>query len=188
MWRFYPLSRRHHTRPKELPSLPNGRSYFAVVDVEALVMGKMDIVEQVAFILVDIYGNEVVAEKHMIYQPLNADQLAHSYNIDIKNVQKGIDGYKLVTQDNYIHDNPYIYERWGPVRKRIVQMCQLYAAAVYAKGIELEARVFYGELPLMDLAWWGCPRYPGQVHDPLAEIRFFAGWIPDLITKRYFVC
>lgn len=186
MWRF--ARRRPAPTVSDMPQLPNGKAYFAVIDVEALVMGKMDIVEQVAIVLVDIYGQEVLGEKHMIYQPLNASQLAHSYGMDQQIVQKAIDGYALVTHDNYIHDNPYSYERWGSVRRRINSICQQYAVAVYAKGIALEYRVFYGELPFWDLAWWACPRYPGEVHDPLCECRFFSQYIPDLIRRPVYVC
>lgn len=185
MWRF------SHQRPAratgDVPELPNGKVYYAVIDVEALVMGKVDIVEQVAVVLVDMYGQEVLGEKHMIYQPLNAAQLAKSYSIDQQAVQKAIDGYALVTRDNYVHDNPYSAERWGVVRKRIVSMCQRYAVAVYAKGIALEYRVFYGELPFWDLAWWGCAKYPHAVHDPLNECRFFSQYIPDLIRRPVYL-
>ena len=172
----------------DIPQLTGGRAYFAVIDVEALVMGKMDIVEQVAIVLVDVFGKEVLGEKHMIFQPMNAEQLAQSYHLDPHIVQKGIDGYTLVTRDNYVHDNPYVFERWGPVRKRIVNICQRYAMAVYAKGIALEYRVFYGELPFWDLAWWGAPKYPGDVHDPLNECRFFSQYIPDLVRRPTYIC
>ena len=184
------IRRMHEPQPPPIPipELVDGKSHFAVIDVEALVMGKMDIVEQVAIILVNMYGREVLAEKHMIYQPMNAEQLVQAYDLEPQVVQRGIDGYMLVTHDNYVHDNPYSYERWGTVRKRVVHICQMYALAVYAKGIALEYRVFYGELPFLDLVWWGAKKYPGEVHDPLLECRFFAQYIPDLIKGPVYVC
>jgi hypothetical protein len=188
MWRFAMRRRKPKLSPYEIPILPNGRAYYAVIDVEALIIGNMDIVEQVAIVFVDMWGREALGVKYQIYQPMNASQIAYSYGIDQQLVQKGIDGYTLVTHDNYIHDNPYSCERWGAVRKRIINMCELHAIEVYAKGIDLEYRVFYGELPFLDLAWWGCPKYPGEVHDPLCECRFFSQYIPDLIKRPVYIC
>ena len=186
MWRI--ARKKAIPQADDIPILPNGKNYFIVIDVEALVTKKTDVVEQLAIVVVDMYGQEVLGEKHMIYQPMNSAKLAQSYKLDQQEVQKAIDGYTLVTRDNYIHDNPYKYKRWGPVRKRVITICQLYAIAVYAKGISLEYRVFYGELPFWDLAWWGCPKYPGEVHDPLSECRFFSQYIPDLIRRPVYIC
>ena len=170
-----------------LPKLPNDQPYYAVIDVEALVMGRVDVVEQAAILLVDSYGREVLGEKHMIFQPLSAEQLASSYNLDRADVDRGIYGYELVTQDGYVHADPSTYERWGAVRKRIQLICQYYATVVYAKGIDLEDRVFYGELPFYDLAWFGAKRYPLPVHDPLMECRFFSQFVPDLIRRPVYL-
>ena len=180
--------RRKRQVPLSDTYLPGGRSYFAVIDVEALVMDRIDVVEQVAIVLVDLFGREVLGEKHMIYQPLDSGGLSRSYGVGIDNVQKAIDGYRKVTRDDYIHRDPFAYERWGPVRKRLTQICRDYAVAVYAKGIALEYRVFYGELPFWDLAWWSAPKYPGEVHDPLCECRFFSQYIPDLIRNPVYIC
>ena len=188
MWRFGQGRKKESPPQQAIPYLPGGKAYYAVIDVEALVLGKMDIVEQVAIVLVDMFGYEVLGEKHMIYQPMSAVQISKAYGLDSVIVQKGIDGYKLVTHDDYIHADVYNYERWGSIRKRTIQICHLYAMAVYAKGISLEYRVFYGELPFWDLAWWGAPKYPGEVHDPLSECRFFSQFIPDLIRQPVYVC
>lgn len=170
-----------------LPYLPEGRAYYAVIDVEALVMGRVDVVLQAAIVLVDAYGREVLGEKHMVYQPLTADQLAASYNLDRSFVDRGIQGYEMITQDSYVHADANRFERWGAVRKRIQQICQRHAVAVYAKGIDLEYRVFYGELPFYDLAWYGCPKYPLPVHDPLMECRYFSAFIPDLVRRPVYL-
>jgi hypothetical protein len=182
---YGPVSQGLETGP--LPYLPDGRSYYAVIDVEALVMGRVDVVLQAAIVVVDAFGREMLGEKHMVYQPLNAEQLAASYNLDRAIVDRGVYGYELVTHDNYVHADPNRFERWGAVRKRIQQICQRYALVVYAKGIELEYRVFYGELPFYDLAWYGCPKYPLPVHDPLMECRYFSSWIPDLISRPVYL-
>lgn len=173
-----------------MPQLPLGRSYYAVIDVEALVTPKVDIVEQVGFVLVDALGREVLGEKHMIFQPFNADQIARRYAMNPAEVYRAVAGYRLVTRDNYVHDYPqlYGYKQWGPVRKRITQICRQYAAATFAKGMELEYRVFFGEIPFLDLAWWGAPKYPNEIHDPLSECRFFSQFIPDLQNRPVYIC
>ena len=192
MWRFRRRlpgggDQQQQPPPPPVPELPLGRAYYAVIDVEALVFGRVDIVEQVAIVLVDMFGREVLGEKHMIYQAMTSHQLAESYSLDPQNVQRGIQGYEMITHDGYMHNDPSTYERWGTVRKRIMQICQRYAVAVYAKGIALEYRVFYGELPFFDLAWWGAPKYPHEVHDPLSECRFFSQFIPDLIRRPVYL-
>ena len=110
--------------------------------------------------------------------------------MDTAVVLKAVDGYRKVTHDNYVHDYPmlYGYKQWGPVRKRITQICRLYAVCAYAKGMDLEYRVFFGEIPFLDLAWWGAPKYPNDVHDPLSECRFFSQYIPDLLNRPVYIC
>ena len=188
MWRFRQRFGQLQPPPiQDIPYLPLGRSYYAVIDVEAIILGKVDMVEQAAIVLVDCLGQEVLGEKHMIYQPMDAGQLGAAYEVDPETVQRGIAGYEKVTHDGYIHADVSFYERWGIVRKRIVRICQRYAVAVYAKGIDLEYRVFYGELPFFDLAWYGAQKYPLAVHDPLMECRFFRQWIPDLLRQPMYI-
>lgn len=175
------------TETGPLPYLPLGRSYYAVIDVEALVMGHVDVVLQAAIVVVDAYGCEALAEKHMVYQPLTAPQLEASYKLEPSIVDRGIRGYETITQDSYIHADSTRYARWGAVRKRLQQICQRYAVVVYAKGIDLEYRVFYGELPFYDLAWYGATKYPLPVHDPLMECRYFVQFIPDLIRQPVYL-
>lgn len=170
-----------------LPTLPKGKTYYAVIDIEALVLGVADVIEQVGIVLVDIYGEEALGEKHMVFQPMDARKLAIVYGTDIQTVERAVEGYERITQDSYIHGDRRATELWGYVRERIVQICQLYAVAVYAKGMALESRVFYGDLFFSDLAWWGACKYPNPVHDPLSECRFFAQFIPDLIRRPVYV-
>lgn len=172
-------------RKTELP-LPAGRQYYAVIDVEAIVLTHVvNVVEQLAFVLYSEEGAEVWAEKHMIYQPYDERSLSEMYDVDIQTVKKSADAYRRITGDNPIHPNPIVHERWTDVRKHVQRACRDHAATVYAKGISLESSVFYGALDFQDLAWWGCPKYPLPIHDPLNECRFFAQWIPEIRTRQY---
>lgn len=167
-------------------NLPNGKSYYAVIDVEALILGDViNIVEQIAFVLYNINGVEVWAEKHMIYQPNNVDSLSKMYGVSRETVQKSVDAYSRITQDDPVHANSKVFSRWSNVRKHIQRACRDHAAVVYAKGPALEASVFYGTIEFLDLAWWGCPKYPLAVHDPLLECRFFAQFIPEIRQYAY---
>ena len=172
-------------RRSELP-LEGGRMYFAVIDVEALILGDViNIVEQVAFVLYSVDGVEVWAEKHMIEQPYNGDELSRMYGVDRGVVQRSIDAYKRITGDEPVHPRNSGFERWAAVRKHIQKACHDHAAVVYAKGTSLEASVFYGAIQFDDLAWWGCPKYPLSLHDPLKECRFFAQFIPEIRNRAY---
>lgn len=170
-----------------------GKAYFAVIDVEALIMystrssNAINIVEQVAIVLIDQYGREVLGEKHMIYQPMDNEQLASSYGISLEAVKKSSDAYTRITGDYPVHRDPKKYEKWSDVRKRVLHLCREYALIVYAKGITLENSVFYGEIEFHDLAWYGCPKYPLPLHDPLQECRFFAQYIPETYPRPYYI-
>lgn len=171
----------HHKT--ELP-LGGGRQYYAVIDVEALVLGSVvNVVEQVAFVLYDVNGREVWAEKHSIYQPYDIANLVAIYGVPQAIVEKSVEAYKRITGDDPVHSDHAKHERWSEVRKHIQKSCQYHAAAVYAKGTSLEASVFYGAIEFLDLAWWGCPKYPLPIHDPLKECRFFATYIPEIRAK-----
>jgi len=172
-------------RKPELP-LPGGRIYYAVIDVEALILGNViNIVEQVAFVLYSLDGAEVWAEKHMIYQPHTGEALSRMYGVDMEIVQRSVDAYKRITGDEPVHSNMRTFERWSDVRRHIQKACHDHASTVYAKGTSLEASVFYGTIEFQDLAWFGCPRYPLPLHDPLKECRFFAQWIPEIRNQAY---
>ncbi|MDR3540720.1 MAG: hypothetical protein P4L69_07080 [Desulfosporosinus sp.] len=172
-------------RKTELPLL-GGKVYYAVIDVEALILGKViNIVEQVAFVLYSIDGAEVWAEKHMIYQPHTGEELSRMYGVDLETVQQSVNAYKRITGDEPVHSNPRIFERWSDVRRHIQKACHDHTATVYAKGISLETSVFYGTITFQDLAWFGCPRYPLPLHDPLKECRFFAQFIPEIRNRIY---
>ena len=167
-------------RTTELP-LQGGREYYAVIDVEALILGNViNIVEQIAFVLYDIDGAEVWAEKHMITQPHTGEELSKMYSVDMGVVQRSVDAYRRITGDDPIHRDPRAFERWSDVRKHIQKACHDHALSVYAKGPSLEISVFYGAIDFQDLAFFGCPKYPLSPHDPLKECRFFAQWIPEI--------
>lgn len=168
---------------RELP-LPRGKNYYAVIDVEALVIGSIvNVVEQVAFVLYDLDGREVWAEKHWIYQPYDCLGLTMLYGVQPSIVEKSMEAYRRITGDEPVHADALRFTRWADVRRHVQRSCRFHAAAVYAKGIQLESSVFYGTIDFRDLAWWGCPKYPLALHDPLSECRFFANYIPEIRAR-----
>jgi len=155
-----------------------------VVDVEALILGNViNIVEQIAFVLYDADGREAWAEKHFIYQPHGAEALSQIYGTPIEVVDESIYHYKRITGDEPVHADAARFPRWAGIRKHVQRALADHAAAVYAKGISLETSVFYGAVNFLDLAWWGCPRFPLPLHDPLVECRFFANYIPEIRAR-----
>lgn len=162
-----------------------GEIGYAVIDVEALMLGPVKVVEQVACILLAAStGCEVFAEKHMVYQPFDAAGLCAHYGQPPEVVKRAIDGYILVTRDNPVHNDPRINPSWSAVRNRIRKILRRRAIKVYAKGAALERTVFGTSMEIQDLEWYGCEKYPLPVHDPLLECRFFAKFIPELKTAR----
>jgi len=154
---------------------------YAVVDVEAIVVpGIINIVEQIAYVLCDQNGMEVLAEKYFVYQPKSESDIAAEYGIPLEVVRKSADAYRSITGDEPIHSDKSKYTEWAVVKRHILEILKERAYLIYAKGINLENSVFNGELPLRDLAWWGVPKYPYQVHDPLDECRFFSKYIPEI--------
>lgn len=158
-----------------------GELGYAVIDVEALMLGAVKVVEQVACVIMSAStGSEIFAEKHMVYQPFNAEGLSKYYSHPVSAVQNAIAGYTCVTHDNPVHDNPMVNPPWNAVRNRIRKILTRRAIRIYAKGAALERTVFGSSMAIQDLEDFNCPKYPGAVHDPLLECRFFAQYIPEL--------
>ena len=159
---------------------------YAVIDVEVLLLGPVKVVEQLACIIMSSTdGKEVFSEKHIVYQPHDKENLILRYGQPESVVQRAIDGYTMVTQDNFVHDDPLIHPSWSAVRNRIRKILRRRAIKVYAKGAGLERIVFGSSLDIDDLEWYGCPKYPGMIHDPLEECRFFAKYIPELVAPNF---
>lgn len=169
--------------------LPPDRLYYAVVDAEALVFvcgprqRTINIVEQLAFVLYDDDGQEVWAEKHLIYQPHGVKDISEMYGAELGEVQRSVDAYRMITGDDPVHSDLRVHERWAPVRRHVLRALQFHALRVYAKGPALESSILYNTVPIFDLAMFGCPRYPLPVHDPLLECRFFAYYIPEVRAR-----
>lgn len=164
-----------------------GEIGYAVIDVEALMLGPVKVVEQVACVIVSAAtGKEIFAEKHMVYQPHNAEGLVRHYGQPMEVVQRAIDGYVMITHDDPVHENPMIHPTWSAVRNRIRKILRRRAIRIYAKGASLERTVFGSSLEISDLEWYGCPKYPEAVHDPLLECRFFAKHIPEVAGVIHF--
>lgn len=158
---------------------------YAVIDVEALILGPVKVVEQVACVIISAATcQEIFAEKHMVYQPFGPDGLVTHYGQPMSVVQKAIDGYTYITRDDPVHNDPMIHPTWSAVRNRIRKILRRRAIRIYAKGASLERTVFGSTLDICDLEWTGCPRYPEPVHDPLLECRFFSQYIPELALRR----
>jgi hypothetical protein len=162
-----------------------GEIGYAVIDVEALMLGPVKVVEQIACIIVSAAsGSEVFAEKHVVFQPFNKEGLVAHYGQPLDLVQRAIDGYVKVTGDDPVHDNPRDHPPWSAVRNRLRKILRRRAIKIYAKGAALERTVFGSTLDIQDLEWYGCPKYPLEIHDPLAECRFFAQYIPELSSRN----
>jgi hypothetical protein len=162
-----------------------GEIGYAVIDVEALILGPVKVVEQVACVIISAStGLEVFAEKHIVYQPYDANGLVQHYGQSMETTMIAIDGYVTVTHDNPIHDDSRIHPSWGAVRNRLRKILRRRAIKIYAKGANLERIVFGSTLDIDDLEWFGCPKYPEKVHDPLLECRFFARYIPELSVRN----
>ena len=155
---------------------------YAVIDVEALMVGPIvKIVEQVAFVLVSASdGRELLAEKHIVYQHFNAEELAVHYNQSAQTIENAVAIYKRLTQDDPVHSDPAVYPTWSAVRNRIRKILRRRAIKIYAKGAGLERTVFGKSFDIYDLEWSGCPKFPEAVHDPLEECRFFSKYIPEM--------
>lgn len=177
----------------ELP-LEGGKCFYAVIDAEAIVLSNVvndsgnlvniNVVESIAFVLYNIDGTQVWGERHEIYQPHNAEKLAKIYGVRKELVQTSYDAYKRITGDpNPVHADPLIHKRWCEIRKHIQRACEDHAIVVYAKGTTLEASIFYGAIEFVDLALYGCPKYPYPVHDPFKECQFFAQFIPEIRAR-----
>jgi hypothetical protein len=171
---------------------------YAVVDVEALLLGPVvRVVEQVGFVLISAEtGAEVLGEKHIIYQPYDTAGLCAHYGQPLPVVEWAVSAYKRITGDDPVHTDPGQNPSWSAVRTRIRKICRRRAIKVYAKGAALERTVFSGAFEIADLEWCvdcvrklnfhllcrtGCPKYPGLIHDPLCECRYFAQFIPELM-------
>lgn len=151
-----------------------------VIDVEALVLGSIGkyIVEQVAYVVVDGYGKEMTSCKCIIYQPLNAHELVSAIGCSFDDVSTAIYHYKRITRDaSYIHAD-ISFPDWDTMKDIITFTQRRFNATVYAKGAKMESQLFHDSFHVHELAAYGCPKYPHQVHDPLSECFFFAQYLP----------
>jgi hypothetical protein len=154
-----------------------------VVDLEALVFASRRapcVAEQAAYVIVDAAGREVEAAHFVVLQDRDADTLAAAYGLPRREVAAAVDAYCRITGDaDAVHIGAGAVP-WRDVR-RCLEAAAGRAGIVYAKGAELERRLL-PELRarLYDLEWFGCPRFPHKPHDPLAECRFFAQYVPVL--------
>ena len=163
--------------------------YVAVIDVEALVLGPVvRVVEQVAFAMYNIVtGQEVMSEKHMIYQPMNTRALIQTYsNIPAYIIENSVAAYKRITADEPIHNDPLLHLSWQSIRKRLTTILRKRNIRVYAKGAAMERAVFGHAFTIVDLEDYGCPKYPLPIHDPQAECRFFIKFAPEFAGRTWF--
>lgn len=159
-----------------------GEAGYGLVDVEALIIGpRVKVVEQVAILLISAEtGDELVAEKHIVYQPYDTSALSAKYGQDIRTVIGSVEAYKRITGDDPVHSDPSIHPSWSAVRNRVRKIFRRRAIRVYAKGAGLERTVFGTSFDIDDLEWYNCPKYPGLIHDPLEECRFFSKYVPEM--------
>jgi hypothetical protein len=142
------------------------------------------VVEQVGFVIISAStGREILAEKHIVYQPKTTDELIQYYNQPREIVEFSVNAYRRITGDNPVHDDPTNQPIWSAVKTRIRKIMRRRAIKVYAKGASLERTVFGKAFEIDDLEYYGCPKYPMEIHDPLEECRFFAKFIPELTAS-----
>lgn len=156
---------------------------YAVVDVEALLLGpRVRVVEQVGYVLRSATtGAELLAEKFIVYQPHGVDALVANYSQPRSVVDQAVAAYCRITGDpSPVHDDPGLHPSWAAVKYHINRVLKARAFKVYAKGADLERRVFGTLFAIHELELFGCPKYPGAIHDPLEECRFFSRYIPEL--------
>jgi hypothetical protein len=164
------------------PSSPYTK-FSMVVDVEALVFSSdaEPVLEQVGFCVVNDRGNIVTSGRFFIYQPFTITQLAERSCLPVEEVERSVYFYQKITRDSYLHFNTNGgYADEIVVKEFIAAIADRLNAATYAKNTKLEERVFGNLLHLLDLEWYGCPKYPFKVHDPQKECIFFAQFIPSL--------
>lgn len=155
------------------------KTYSAVVDIEGIVLSKGPcIVEQLGLVIVDGDNQEIVGRKYWVRQTLSAEDISAKYGVDMETVARGIQGYVRTTGDaQYVHKRGI---PWSLVKSDVLGMIARTGATVYAKGAGLERRVL--NIPILELVDYGCPKYPGEQHDPLSECRFFAKYIPRSVV------
>lgn len=164
------------------PSSPYTK-FSMVVDVEALVFssGAEPVLEQVGFCVVNDRGNIVTSGRFFIYQPFTIPQLAERNCLPVEEVERSVYFYQKITRDSYLHFNTNGgYADETTVKEFVSAIAESLGATAYAKNTKLEERVFGNLLHLLDLEWYGCPKYPFKVHDPQKECIFFAQFIPNL--------
>lgn len=162
-----------------------GEMGYLVVDVEALILGpRFSVVEQLGLILrSNTTGEELLAEKFFIYQPLDTIGITRKYQCPFQVANYAVNAYRMVTGDNPIHANKRDHFKWSRVRSHVLRLIRNRVIKTYAKGAALERMVLGNKIYIDDLEWFQCPRYPLNLHDPLEECRFFASFIPELMPS-----
>lgn len=162
-----------------------GEIGYAVIDVEALMLGRIKVVEQIACVILSAAtGNVVFAEKHFVYQPYDVPGLCAHYGCPLNCVSKSVSIYRQMTGDDPVHMDPMTNPTWSAVRNRLRKILRRRAIKVYAKGAALERTVMGSFLCIQDLEWYGCPKYPEEIHDPLKECLFFSQYIPEIAMNN----
>lgn len=160
------------------------------MDVEALVSKDVAVVEQIGLLIVALEPDPStgrlrcrVVEEHLIVvrQDLTRDELAQQFRIDRYRVDAAIAGYQLVTGDRcYMHADGL---QWPDALGFVVNAVRAHGAVVWAKGADLERRVFGRFLEIYDLADYGCPKYPYPRHNPLDECKFFSQYLAHIYSR-----
>lgn len=75
----------------------------AVIDIEALLLKNIVLVEQIGFLIRNNTGVELFGKRYIIEQPLSQREIEERYQLDHYTVMKAIEGYQKVTGDDYVH-------------------------------------------------------------------------------------
>jgi hypothetical protein len=159
-----------------------------VIDVEAVVIQdhKVNILEQIGFVLINERGNEIMSGKFLIRQLDDKYHISKKYKIPLHKVERSIYFYEKITRDGYIHIGNDFFPQKQAI-KEIIRLSTNMANVTYAKGCKLENEIFQNAIQFTDLEWYNCPKYPYEIHDPLLECRFFSKFIPSQYKESEFM-
>jgi hypothetical protein len=75
------------------------------------------------------------------------------------------------------------------VQEEVREICCFFGVtALYVKGNVPSDKLLIekckSDIPLFNLEDFGCEKFPGKIHNPEDEVRFFSKWIPIHIPSR----
>lgn len=155
-----------------------------VVDLEAIILPRFDIIMQVGFVILDPVDNTIVKTGfYSINQPYDRKTMTTHYGCNLGIVDNAIRGYIKITGDKNYQHMPNVSGNisWTICKEILLDYKNEYSVQrVWAKGNQLESRAFKNKLgKILELADYDCPKYPSTPHNPMKECIYFSAWVPD---------